>query len=219
MPEAFGVEADVARLGDQPPEEGDAVRQGAQGLLQGQLHVVGAADKLVERKEERRVGGVLDHRHHAAGVALPVLAFEGERGGREDDGRDPEFGEVLGGLQRGATSGSAAEGGHEDGEPHAFEVLVEQVDGVLRREASGDDVAARAVAGEPVAAQEDERLVGLAGGGVGVEEKMAHVRAEGPVDVAGDGRSGGPDADQDDGGIGSHLKNLPRMPSKSDFSS
>ena len=124
MPQALRVEADVAWLLDKPPEERHAARDRVHGAAQRIRHVVGVAYQLVQRQEERGVRHVLDHRHHAARVALAVFALERERGGREHDGRYAALGEVLRGLERGASAGAAAKGGDDHRQPHVPEILV-----------------------------------------------------------------------------------------------
>ena len=108
MPEALGVEADVARLLDQSPEERHAGGDGVDGLPQGLVHVSDLADQFVEGQEERGIRRLFDHGHDAACVALAVFAFEGEWRRCEDNGRDAVVAEVLGGFQRAAAARAAA---------------------------------------------------------------------------------------------------------------
>ena len=98
-------------------------------------------------------------------------------------------------------------------------MLVERPDRAFGRQPPGDDVAAGPAPGEAVAAEQDEGTAALAGDGVGVGQHHAQVVAEGAAHAAGDAAAGGADSDEQQGRFRIHLKNLPKSPSRMDFSS
>ena len=183
------------------------------------VHHVGAGDELVELDEKGGIGDVFDHRHYAAGVAVPVFAFEGEGGGGEHHRRNAAFGEVLDDFKRRAAAGAAAQRGHDDRQTDAFDVLVETFYRVFGGEPPGDDVTAGPASREAVSADENEGVAAAAGGRVGVGEDVSQAFAEGAAYASGHHRAGGADPDQKHGRRFAHLKNLPKRPSRIDFSS
>ena len=98
-------------------------------------------------------------------------------------------------------------------------MLVERADGAFGREAARDEVAAGAASGEAFAAEEREGAAALARRRVRVREDEPQGVAVGAAHAARDGAAGRADADEEKGRTLAHLKNLPRSPSRMDFSS
>ena len=185
MAYAFGVELDVARLGDKVPEKRHSGGHCLDRLAHRAAHLlVGVAHKLVELHEEARIGGLFNHRHHPSRVALAIFALEGERSGCEDATRYAVFAQPLHGFKGGAAARAAAEGGHDHREPHAFEQHVERTDRIFGRESCRHHVAPRAVAAEAVAADKHEWLAALARSRVGVDQDVAYAALERRGDFA-----------------------------------
>ena len=135
-------------------------------------------------------GGTLETAKYLVNRGIPTVvsattpfAFEREGRGREDDGGNAALGQVLGGLERRAAAGAAAESRHDDSDADAFEVLVERPDRLFGGHPPSDDVAAGAAAGEPVAAEQREGAAGLSGDDVRVHEHVAKAFAERAVDA------------------------------------
>ena len=127
---------------------------------------------------------------------------------------------MLRGLERGAAAGAAAKGSDDHRQTDVPEILVHGLYGGLRGKAPVDDVAPRAPAGQPVAADQEEVVSGSAGSRVGVDEQAPEVLAEGAAYAARNGAAGSSDADEKHAGVRFHFpKNLPSSPSSIDFSS
>ena len=159
MAYALGVEPQIPWLLHETPEERDGGGHRVYCAAHCVVEAVCVFHELVELDEESRACGFFDHRHHAAGQALAVFAFERERRSGEDDGPYPKRVEPLDDLKRRAAAGSAAERRHYYGEPHALDLGVYRAYGVLGCKPRRDKVSAGAVSRQPVAAYEEKALV------------------------------------------------------------
>ena len=199
MAYALGVEPQIPWLLNETPEESDGGGHRVYCAAHCVVEAVSVFHELVERDEESRACGFFDHRHHAAGQALAVFAFERERRSGEDDRPYSKRVEPLDDLERRAAAGSAAERRHHYGEPHAFDLRVYRVYGVLGGKPRRDKVAAGAVAGQPVSAYQEEVFVVRRHCCVGVNREEPQVFAEGAANPARDGGTAAAYADEHHG--------------------
>jgi hypothetical protein len=122
-------------------------------------------------------------------------------------------------FEGGSAAGASAQGGDDYRQTYVFQVLVEAFYRIFGGETPGDDISAAAASRKPISAEKNELSARTARSCVGVGYYVPKPVTEGAAYAARHSRAGGSDTDKKHGGSVAHLKNLPKIPSRMDFSS